>query len=138
MKLKDSYKSLNEALVHGGIANDCKVNIRYVDSEDIEKGITSDLFNVDGILVPGGFGDRGIEGKINAIEHAREKKIPFFGLCLGMQLAVVEIGRHLAGCKDANSCEFNEKTPTFIYSSSSCDREDHFRHATSIPTRAAP
>ncbi|MBP1748397.1 MAG: synthase [Deltaproteobacteria bacterium] len=111
VKLKDSYKSLNEALVHGGIANNCKVNVRYVDSEDIEKGITSDLFNVDGILVPGGFGDRGIEGKINAIEHAREKKIPFFGLCLGMQLAVVEIGRHLAGCKDANSCEFNEKTP---------------------------
>ena len=111
VKLKDSYKSLNEALVHGGIANDCKVNIKYVDSEDIEKGITSDLFNVDGILVPGGFGDRGIEGKINAIEHAREKKVPFLGLCLGMQLAVVEIGRHLAGCKDANSCEFNEKTP---------------------------
>ncbi len=111
VKLKDSYKSLNEALVHGGIANDCKVNIRYVDSEDIEKGITADLFNVDGILVPGGFGDRGIEGKINAIEHAREKKIPFFGLCLGMQLAVVEIGRHLAGCKGANSCEFDEKTP---------------------------
>ncbi len=111
VKLKDSYKSLNEALVHGGIANSCKVNVRYVDSEDIEKGITADLFNVDGILVPGGFGDRGIEGKINAIEHAREKKIPFLGLCLGMQLAVVEIGRHLAGCKDANSCEFNEKTP---------------------------
>lgn len=111
VKLKDSYKSLNEALVHGGIANDCKVNIRYVDSEDIEKGITADLFNVDGILVPGGFGDRGIEGKINAIEHAREKKIPFFGLCLGMQLAVVEIGRHLANCKGANSCEFDEKTP---------------------------
>jgi CTP synthase len=111
VKLKDSYKSLNEALVHGGIANSCRVNVRYVDSEDIEKGITSDLFSVDGILVPGGFGDRGIEGKINAIEHAREKKIPFLGLCLGMQLAVVEIGRHLAGCKDANSCEFNEKTP---------------------------
>jgi CTP synthase len=111
VKLKDSYKSLNEALVHGGIANDCKVNIRYVDSEDIEKGITADLFNVDGILVPGGFGDRGIEGKINAIEHARDKRIPFFGLCLGMQLAVVEIGRHLANCKGANSCEFDEKTP---------------------------
>jgi len=127
VKLKDSYKSLNEALVHGGIANDCKVNIRYVDSEDIEKGITSDLFNVDGILVPGGFGDRGIEGKINAIEHAREKKIPFFGLCLGMQLAVVEIGRHLAGCKDANSCEFNEKTPyPLIYLIEQfVDREDH-------------
>ena len=110
VQLKDSYKSLNEALVHGGIANNCKVNIRYIDSESIDKGIPVDLFDVDGILVPGGFGDRGIEGKINAIEYAREKGIPFFGLCLGMQLAVVEIGRHLAECKNANSCEFDENT----------------------------
>ncbi len=111
VKLKDSYKSLNEALVHGGIANNCKVNIHYIDSEDLEKSLTSELLDMDGILVPGGFGDRGIEGKINAIAHAREKKVPYFGLCLGMQLAVVEIARHLAGCNDANSCEFNEKTP---------------------------
>jgi len=140
VKLKDSYKSLNEALVHGGIANDCRVNVRYVDSEDIEKGITADLFNIDGILVPGGFGDRGIEGKINAIEHAREKKIPFLGLCLGMQLAVVEIGRNLADCKDANSCEFNEKTPyPLIYLIEEfTDRRTRCRDATSTPTRAAP
>ena len=111
VKFKDSYKSLNEALAHGGIANNCKVNVHYIDSEDLEKSISSELLSVDGILVPGGFGDRGIEGKINAIEHAREKKVPYFGLCLGMQLAVVEIGRHLAGCDGANSCEFDEKTP---------------------------
>ena len=110
VKLKDSYKSLNESLVHGGIANKCKVNIHYIDSEDLEKSLTPDLLAVDGILVPGGFGDRGIEGKINAIQYAREKRVPFFGLCLGMQLAVVEIARHMAGCSGANSCEFDEKT----------------------------
>ena len=110
IKLKDSYKSLNEALTHGGIANSCRVNIHFIDSEDLEKSLSSELLGVDGILVPGGFGDRGIEGKINAIEYAREKRVPYFGLCLGMQLAVVEIARHMAGCKDANSCEFNENT----------------------------
>ena len=117
VKFKDSYKSLNEALVHGGIANNCKVNIHYIDSEDLEKSISSELLSVDGILVPGGFGDSGIEGKINAIEYAREKKVPYFGLCLGMQLAVVEIGRHLAGCDGANSCEFDENTPIPLYTS---------------------
>jgi CTP synthase len=111
VKLKDSYKSLNEALVHGGIANNCRVNIRYIDSEDLEKGSVAGLLDVDGILVPGGFGDRGIEGKINAVRFAREKKIPYFGLCLGMQLAVIEIGRHKAGCEGAHSCEFDENTP---------------------------
>ena len=111
VKLKDSYKSLNEALVHGGIANNCRVNIRYIDSEDLEKGPVAGLLDVDGILVPGGFGDRGIEGKINAVRFAREKKIPYFGLCLGMQLAVIEIGRHKAGCEGAHSCEFDENTP---------------------------
>lgn len=111
VKLKDSYKSLNEALVHGGIANNCEVNIRYIDSEDLEKGVFTDFYDVDGILVPGGFGDRGIEGKITAIEYSREKKIPYFGLCLGMQLAVVEIGRHLAGCAGAHTCEIDENTP---------------------------
>ncbi|MCX8110740.1 MAG: CTP synthase [Syntrophorhabdaceae bacterium] len=111
VRLKDSYKSLNEALVHGGIANNCRVNIRYVDSEELETGSLSFLDGVDGILIPGGFGDRGIEGKIMAIRYAREKKIPFFGLCLGMQLAVIEIGRHLAGLEGAHSTEFNEHTP---------------------------
>ena len=111
VRLKDSYKSLNEALVHGGIANNCKVNIRYVDSEELEKGAISQFDGIDGILVPGGFGDRGIEGKINAIQHARENKIPFFGLCLGMQLAVVEMGRHLTELQGAHSTEFDENTP---------------------------
>jgi CTP synthase len=110
VKLQDSYKSLNEALVHGGIANDAKVNIHYVDSEDLEKGPLTQFNEVNGILVPGGFGDRGIEGKIKAIQYARENKIPYFGLCLGMQLAVIEIGRHLGGLKDAHSTEFNEAT----------------------------
>lgn len=111
VRLKDSYKSLNEALVHGGIANNCRVNIHYFESELMEKGETSRLENMDGILVPGGFGERGIEGKIEAIRFAREKGIPFFGLCLGMQLAVVEIGRNLAGLERANSTEFDENTP---------------------------
>jgi CTP synthase len=108
VKLQDSYKSLNEALVHGGIANNAKVNIHYVDSEDLEKGPITQFEEVSGILVPGGFGDRGIEGKIKAIQYARENKIPYFGLCLGMQLAVIEIGRHMGGLKDAHSTEFNE------------------------------
>ena len=110
VKLIDSYKSLNEALVHGGIANNCKVNVHYIDSEDLEHGPTNHFDDIDGILVPGGFGDRGIEGKIDAIHYARVNKIPYFGLCLGMQLAVIEIGRSLAGLKKAHSTEFDEGT----------------------------
>ncbi len=112
VKLQDSYKSLNEALVHGGIANNARVNIHYVDSEDLEKDQdpSSHFQGVHGILVPGGFGDRGIEGKIRAIQYARENKTPYFGLCLGMQLAVIEIGRNLGGLKDAHSTEFYEAT----------------------------
>jgi CTP synthase len=108
VKLIDSYKSLNEALVHGGIANNCKVNVHYLDSEDLEQGPITVFKDIDGILVPGGFGDRGIEGKISAIGYARINKIPYFGLCLGMQLAVVEIGRSLAGFKGCHSTEFSE------------------------------
>ncbi len=105
--LKDSYKSLMEALVHGGIANDAKVNLQWVDSEEIEvHGPDNFLSEVDGILVPGGFGYRGIEGKIDAIRYAREKKIPYFGICLGMQCAVIEFARNVCGL-DANSAEFN-------------------------------
>ena len=134
VKFKDSYKSLNEALTHGGIAHNCRVNIHYIDSEDLEKSISSELLSVDGILVPGGFGDRGIEGKINAIEYAREKNVPYFGLCLGMQLAVVEIARHLADCQGANSCEFDENTPypviylieTWVDRSNQTQRRDKF------------
>jgi CTP synthase len=114
VKLTDSYKSLNEALTHGGIANGCKVNLRYVDSEDLEKDVLRHLSDVDGVLVPGGFGSRGIEGKINAINYAREKKIPFFGICLGMQLAVIEIARSLAKLKAANSTEFDENTANAV------------------------
>jgi CTP synthase len=105
--LKDSYKSLTEALTHGGIANDCKVNLQWVDSEEIEvHGADKYLSEVDGVLVPGGFGYRGIEGKIEAIRYAREKKIPFFGICLGMQCAVIEFARNVCGLK-ANSSEFD-------------------------------
>ncbi len=108
----DSYKSLTEALIHGGIANDARVNLKYVDSEQIEKEGPEDLLKgVDGILVPGGFGVRGIEGKIKAIRYARENKIPFFGICLGMQCAVIEIARNCAGLKGANSSEFDINTP---------------------------
>lgn len=110
--LVESYKSLTEALVHGGIANDARVNLRYVDSERIEKeGPDHLLQGADGILVPGGFGTRGIKGKIRAIQFAREKKVPFFGICLGMQCAVIEAARHCAGLKGADSTEFNPHTP---------------------------
>ena len=109
--LKESYKSLNEALVHAGIANDCRVNLKYVDSEDIEKGdVTEILAGSDGILVPGGFGSRGVEGKIAAIRFARENNIPFFGICLGMQLAVIEFARSICGFADATSSEFCKDT----------------------------
>ena len=109
--LQDSYKSLHEALVHGGIANNSSVSLIYIDSEDVEKNSPKALLkNIDAVLVPGGFGSRGIEGKILAIQYAREKKIPFFGICLGMQVAAIEIARNLCGLKDANSSEFNPDT----------------------------
>jgi CTP synthase len=109
--LQDAYKSIYEALVHAGIANDSKVEIKRIDSEDLEKpGSESQLKDVRGILVPGGFGYRGIEGKIKAIRFARENKIPFLGLCLGMQCAVIEFARDVMGYKDANSTEFKPKT----------------------------
>ncbi|HHI96379.1 MAG TPA: CTP synthase [Thermodesulfatator atlanticus] len=110
--LKDSYKSLHEALVHGGIPTRTKVNIRYLDSEEITPENSAQLLaGVDAVLVPGGFGSRGIEGKIQAIKYAREQKIPFFGICLGMQLAVIEFARHVAGLEGADSTEFNPETP---------------------------
>ena len=108
--LTESYKSLNEALSHAGIQTESKVKIKYFDSEKIEKEGVAELEGVDAILVPGGFGSRGVEGKILAIKHARENNIPFMGICLGMQLAVIEFARHCAGIKDANSTEFVEDT----------------------------
>jgi CTP synthase len=109
--LRDAYKSIYEALTHGGAANDVRVRFRMVESEDVEeRGAATVLGGVQGVLVPGGFGNRGIEGKILAVQYAREQKLPFFGICLGMQCAVMEFGRNVCGLKDANSTEFNEKT----------------------------
>jgi CTP synthase len=111
MSLKESYKSLFEALVHGGIANEVKVEIDCIEAETIEQEAADLLLkNVDGILIPGGFGDRGSEGKIAAIRYARENGIPFFGICLGMQMAVVEFARNLCGLERANSTEFDLQT----------------------------
>jgi CTP synthase len=110
--LRDSYKSLHEALVHGGLAHDCRVDLEYIDAENIERlGPEVALAGLDAILVPGGFGERGAEGKIASIRFARETKIPYFGICLGMQLAVVEFARSVCGLKDANSTEFDKDTP---------------------------
>lgn len=110
--LKESYKSLIEALIHAGANMDSRVKIRWVDSEKIEdEGADKYLEDVDGILVAGGFGERGVEGKIEAIRFAREKDIPFLGICLGMQLAVIEFARNVLGYEHANSIEFDEKTP---------------------------
>jgi CTP synthase len=110
--LRDSYKSLHESLIHAGLAHDCKVDLEYIDSENIERlGPEVALAGLDAILVPGGFGERGTEGKIASIRFARESKIPYFGICLGMQLAVVEFARHVCGLKDANSTEFDKATP---------------------------
>jgi CTP synthase len=110
--LKESYKSLNEALVHGGAAHNTRVVLDYLDSENVEKdGGETLLEGADGILVPGGFGQRGVEGKIKAIRYARENRIPFLGICLGMQLATVEFARHVAGLEKAHSMEFDKHSP---------------------------
>src|SRR3989440_854826 len=108
----DSYKSLNEALTHGGIANNVKVRIIYIDSESLEEeGYHGELANVDGILVGPGFGSRGVEGKLRAIRFARERRIPYFGICLGMQCATIEFARNVAGMLGANSTEFDDEAP---------------------------
>ncbi len=105
--LVDAYKSLHEALLHGGLANGVKVDLRYIDSEQVEaRGPAPLLDGVDAVLVPGGFGGRGTEGKIQAAQYARERRLPYFGICLGMQLAVVEFARNVCGIQDANSAEF--------------------------------
>jgi CTP synthase len=109
--LSDSYKSLNEALRHAGIHNHARVKIEYIDSEDLTPTSVANLGRYDGVLVPGGFGKRGVEGKIAAIRYARENDIPYLGICLGMQLAVIEYARHAANLPDANSTEFDASTP---------------------------
>jgi CTP synthase len=112
VQLVESYKSLNEALVHGGIANECKVNLQHIDSEEIERKGVGCLENVDGILVAPGFGTRGTEGKIAAARYARENAVPYFGICLGLQIAVIEFARNVAGLRGANSTEF-EPNPAY-------------------------
>ena len=109
--LSDSYKSLNEAMHHAGLHNHARVKIEYVDSETLALDNVDQLANFDAILVPGGFGKRGVEGKILTAQYAREHKIPYLGICLGMQVATIEIARHLAGLTDANSTEFDPETP---------------------------
>jgi len=109
VELADAYKSVNEALFHGGISSGVRVSIQYIDAESLEKKGTDVLADVHGILVPGGFGERGTAGKMLAIQYARENKVPFLGICLGMQLAVVEFARHVAGLENASSSEFDER-----------------------------
>ena len=109
--LTEAYKSLSEALIHAGIHTHTKVNIRYIDSEQIEKEGTDSLAGVDAILVPGGFGERGVEGKIATVRYARENRVPYLGICLGMQVAVIEFARNIAGLTGAQSTEFNKETP---------------------------
>jgi CTP synthase len=112
VELTESYKSLNEALTHGGISNEARVHLQFVDSTTLtEENVADVLSGSDGILVPGGFGSRGIEGKILAAKYARENKKPYFGICLGMHMAVIEVARHLAGMEDANGEEFDPDTP---------------------------
>jgi CTP synthase len=112
IELQDAYKSVYESVTHAGIANNCQIDIRRIDAEDLEKkGGLSLLKGLDGILVPGGFGDRGTEGKIAAARFARENQVPYYGLCLGLQIAVIEFARHVLGLKGANSVEFDSKSP---------------------------
>jgi CTP synthase len=110
VQIRDSYLSLHEALMHAGLKSRTRVNIHYIESTDIEQHGTQMLKGMDAILVPGGFGERGIEGKIQAVRFAREQRVPYLGICLGMQVAIVEYGRHMLGLTDANSTEFNRAT----------------------------
>lgn len=116
LNLKESYKSLTEALIHAGANLDVRVHIKWIDSQNLDKNNLHILNDVDGILIPGGFGQRGVEGKITAIKYAREKKIPFLGICLGMQLSIIEFARNVLGIEQANSSEFDPDTKyPFIY-----------------------
>ena len=113
--LKDAYKSLHEALYHASYEVNTQVTIKYIDSEELEQSSAKKLLSgCDGILVPGGFGDRGFEGKISAIQYARENNVPFFGICLGLQMAIIEYARNVCRIKDANTRESNKKTKNYL------------------------
>src|SRR5205809_2717844 len=106
--LQDAYKSIYESLTHAAASEDCGIDLKLIDAESLEEGIDGDLKDVAGVLIPGGFGDRGVEGKIKAAKFAREHKVPYLGLCLGMQVATIEFARNVCGIRNANSTEFDK------------------------------
>src|SRR5207248_3150646 len=108
MEVRDAYKSIYESLTHAAASEDCGIDLKLIDAESLEEGVDGDLKDVAGVLIPGGFGDRGVEGKIKAARFARENKIPYLGLCLGMQVATIEFGRNVCGLEKANSTEFDK------------------------------
>ena len=136
----DAYKSLTEALHHGGLRQRIKVNIQAIESEDLESEGLSVLEGVDAILVPGGFGERGFEGKVNAIRHARENDIPYLGICYGMQAAVVEFARNVCGIEQANSTEIDPETPDPVIGliTEWLDRSARWKPRRRSPTWVAP
>jgi len=116
MEVRDAYKSIYESLTHAAASEDCGIDLKLIDAESLEHGVDSQLKDIGGVLIPGGFGARGVDGKLNAARFAREHKIPFLGLCLGMQVATIEFARNVCGIKDANSTEFDKKTPEPVIS----------------------
>jgi CTP synthase len=116
MDVRDAYKSIYESLTHAAASEDCGIDLKLVDAESLAEGVDGQLKDIAGVLVPGGFGGRGVEGKINAARYAREHKIPYLGLCLGMQVATIEFARNVCGIKNANSTEFNRDTPDPVIS----------------------
>jgi len=116
MDVRDAYKSIYESLTHAAASEDCGIDLKLIDAESLEHGVDSQLKDIGGVLIPGGFGARGVDGKLNAARFAREHKIPFLGLCLGMQVATIEFARNVCGIKDANSTEFDKKTPEPVIS----------------------
>src|SRR5438034_5557080 len=110
MDVRDAYKSIYESLTHAAAGEDCGIDLKLIDAESLERGVAGELQDVAGVLIPGGFGARGVEGKINAARYAREHKIPFLGLCLGMQVATIEFARNVCGIANANSTEFDKES----------------------------
>src|SRR5262249_24468855 len=142
MDVRDAYKSIYESLTHAAASKDCGIDLKLIDAETLADGVDGQLKDVSGILVPGGFGVRGAEGKINAARYAREHNIPYLGLCLGMQVATIEFARNVCGIKDANSSEFDKNTPEPVISlleeqRSLCNKGASMRLGT-WPTKIVP